>query len=555
MRALGLLVGTAFRADRRGLLMSLCSPLAALAYPLLAYWLKVIVDGRTLLGVSGLLGTIVARWAVDYFCTAVQATLVERVGFVFENEVLRLCSELPDLRAFEDPEFQDQLELLRQGQGSLASSLEALFQAVAAIISTGSTVVLLAAVHPILLLFLLLALPAIPVAAAQQRWRAIGERESAAPMRLRRHLRGLLLSGAGEPRVFGWEREIARRHRVAAHSAARPVISAQRRVVAAAAGQELLFAAAFAGAVGYMLWAATHGRASAGDVVLTVVLCRQAQQTVLWPVNSVASLSGALPTAKRLLWLRKAVPHSVHAETPVAGEIALDRVSFSYPGAARPAIHDFSARLRTGSVVALVGENGSGKSTLVKLLCGLYRPSGGTITAEGAPLDRPRISAAFQDFVRFELRSGHAVGIGDLPLLDDEKAIERALDRAGSALPTDIQLGSQWPGGVDLSTGQWQQLALARAMMRRDPTLLVLDEPTASLDAQTEHALFERYIDAAAPDEILLLVSHRFSTVRSADLILVLDEGRLLESGTHDELIVSGGRYAELFALQANAYR
>jgi ATP-binding cassette subfamily B protein len=185
---------------------------------------------------------------------------------------------------------------------------------------------------------------------------------------------------------------------------------------------------------------------------------------------------------------------------------------------------------------------------------------------------RSRLAGAFQDFFRFEFRAGHTVGLGDVPRLDDEPAVVAAVDRAGAsdviarlASGFDTQLGPTWPSGVELSFGQWQKVALARGFMRDQPLLLVLDEPTAALDAETEHALFERYAAMAhgtgpgteKPDSgrITILVSHRFSTVRMADLIVVLDGARLVEVGTHDELMARGGQYSELYGIQAAAYR
>jgi ATP-binding cassette subfamily B protein len=178
---------------------------------------------------------------------------------------------------------------------------------------------------------------------------------------------------------------------------------------------------------------------------------------------------------------------------------------------------------------------------------------------------RSRLAGAFQDFFRFEFRARHTVGLGDVVRLDDQTAVAAAVDRAGAtdvvarfASGLDTQLGATWPDGVEPSFGQWQKLALARGFMRDQPLLLVLDEPTAALDAETEHALFERYAAAvrgAGSGRITVLVSHRFSTVRMADLIIVLDGSHLVESGTHDELIARRGPYAELYAIQAAAYR
>jgi ATP-binding cassette, subfamily B, bacterial len=207
----------------------------------------------------------------------------------------------------------------------------------------------------------------------------------------------------------------------------------------------------------------------------------------------------------------------------------------------------------------------------VKLLCGMYAPTEGRILLNGTdlaaidlPAYRQRLTAGFQDYVRFELAIRESVGVGDLPRMDDVAAVRGALTKANAGfaerLPEGVetQLGLSWQGGVDLSGGEWQKLALARAMLRTDPLLMVLDEPTAALDPQTEHALFEQVAAGAREarsGRVTLLISHRFSTVRMADRIIVLDKGRVVEQGSHDDLVVRNGLYAELYHLQAKAYQ
>jgi ATP-binding cassette subfamily B protein len=254
--------------------------------------------------------------------------------------------------------------------------------------------------------------------------------------------------------------------------------------------------------------------------------------------------------------------------------IRLDHVSFAYPGTSRVVLDDVSVTLPAGAVVAIVGENGAGKTTLVKLLAKMYEPSSGSILVDDTTLGRvrasewrERLAGAFQDFFRFEFRIRHTVGLGDMARMEDASAVLVAVDRAGAGdviagltLGLGTQLGPTWPGGVELSFGQWQKLALARGFMRDQPLLLILDEPTAALDAETEHALFERYAAAARGTgenggRITILVSHRFSTVRMADLIVVLDGARLVEVGTHAALMAKGGQYSELYHIQAAAYR
>jgi ATP-binding cassette, subfamily B, bacterial len=238
------------------------------------------------------------------------------------------------------------------------------------------------------------------------------------------------------------------------------------------------------------------------------------------------------------------------------------------------ALDGVSLEVLPAEIHALVGENGAGKSTLVKLLCRFYDPSLGRISVDGVDLARidpdswrGRIAAGFQDFVRFELLAQESVGVGDVPQLDDRRAVEAAIERAAAwdlleDLPAglDTPLGRTQRNGAELSGGQWQKLALARAMMRGRPLLLILDEPTSALDAHAEHELFERYAESAgavakATGGIAIFVSHRFSTVRMADLIVVMHDGRVEEFGTHPDLLAAGGRYADLFELQARAYR
>jgi ABC-type multidrug transport system fused ATPase/permease subunit len=240
-----------------------------------------------------------------------------------------------------------------------------------------------------------------------------------------------------------------------------------------------------------------------------------------------------------------------------------------------PVLRDVSLCLPAGAVVALVGENGAGKTTLVKLLARFYEADGGRITVDGVDLRRfdvddwrARLGAVYQDFCRFEFLAGETVGVGDLARLAERRTLEGARARAADVAATlpqglETQLGKAWDGGVDLSGGQWQKLALARGLMRGEPPghplLIAFDEPTAALDAHAEYALFESFAAAAhggrSRDTVTLLVSHRFSTVRMADHIVVLDQGRVKEQGSHEHLMRLGGTYAELYELRARAYR
>ncbi|MEQ4207264.1 ABC transporter ATP-binding protein [Actinopolymorpha sp. B9G3] len=588
-REISLLVRTAVRTDPWRSLGTTLEPLGALMYPLFGWFLGVLADGvldrdgaQLVAGSIGLLVTIGLRYVSSYVATGIRVRLSERVGFAFDREISRLSSELPGIEHHERGDYQDRIELLRQSQGVLGQSLNSLVTTTTALVGALGTGVVLLMLHPFILLLVLFALPAFPIASLQQRWHAAAEAESATPGRLARHLRGLAVDQAAAPelRVFGLQREVLGRMNSAWADARRPIHRAQVKETFTGGLRSLLFAVGFALAVGFVLWQASRGAARPGEVITAVIVCERVQNQVLGPAYSVAGLGRVLRAAGRLLWLQDYAAKvmaggtgTLPAPARLDEGIRFEHVSFRYPGTDTWILRDVSIHLPAGSVVALVGENGAGKTTLVKLLSRMYEPTEGRILVEGLDLARidlaqwrARLSAAFQDFARFELLARHAVGVGDLPRYDDAGAVHDALERAGASdvlerldNGADTQLGSSWPGGTDLSTGQWQKVALGRSSMRSEPLVLFLDEPTASLDAPTEHALFGRFSAASqagtAHGAITVLVSHRFSTVRSADLILVVDDARVSEWGSHDELMKRSGLYAELYTLQADAYR
>ena len=256
-------------------------------------------------------------------------------------------------------------------------------------------------------------------------------------------------------------------------------------------------------------------------------------------------------------------------EGPRPGDgIRFENVSFAYPGAETNAVQSIDLHIPPGSKLALVGENGSGKTTLIKLMTRLYTPTEGRVTLDGLDLQewdpeilRQRIGVIFQDFARYQFKVGENVGVGDVRAIDDEDRWEDAADK-GLAKPFidelpdryDTQLGRWFKGGRELSGGQWQKVALSRAFMRREADILVLDEPTAAMDAEAEVRIFDRFRDVTQ-DQIAVLISHRFSTVRMADYIIVLNGGRVIEQGSHEDLMKEDGVYAHLFSLQAAGYQ
>ena len=585
--AAALLARAAWRTDPWRCVGLLLEPLGQLRVPLFAWFLAVLTDAalrhderRVALAVAGIVATRVLWFAGNWTGAWIRNRLAEEVGLALDREIATLAAGLPGVEHHERADYQDRLELLRQQQGVLGTSLNILVYTANTVVTGVGTLVALALVTPWLLLLAVFALPAIPVAAAQQRRLRVAEERSAEPSRRARQLQALTVDrNAGmELRVFGLRREILARFRAAFRESRRYQLDARGRAALLDAAAELVFLAGLGGALLLMLARATRGQATAGEVVMAIYLGQQVMASVVEPVRGVAGLGETLRAAGRLLWLRgyAAAASSPRATGPAPDRlrdgIVFDRVSFHYPGTGRPVLRDVSFRIPAGAVIALVGENGAGKTTLVKLLCRMYEPTSGRILVDGVDLAeigvdawRARLSAAFQDFARFEMAARQAVGVGDLPRIDEAGAMETALARAGgdgvgAALPAggDTQLGARWDGGVDISTGQWQTLALGRALMRRDPLVVFFDEPTASLDARAEHALFERYAREAragsARGAVTVLVSHRFSTVRAADLILVVSDGGVAELGSHDELILRDGLYAELYHLQARAY-
>ncbi|GAA1146609.1 ABC transporter ATP-binding protein [Kribbella jejuensis] len=505
-----------------------------------------------------LIAPIGYRWAT--------VRMRERSSFVSERRILRLATNAPQVEHFERPEFLDRLQSLRRDAAGLGDSVTLPFIAPLVVAQLAVSTVLLANLRPVLALLPLIAIPALWLSRCAEQLRRRAELEAAPHRRLAEQLFTLSVSPAAaqEIHVASVSQELVAEHSRATKNANRITHTA-------------LFTSAVIGSIGWSLFPVAYAAAlllvlhdsaaTAGDVALAIALAG----AVIAAATRILDLAGSVlrirTTAEHYFWLSEQA-HREPGTEPVPHRlthgIELRNVTFSYGD--RPVLAGIDLHLEAGRTIAIVGENGAGKSTLVKLLTGMYRPQSGEILVDGvdlAALDltqyRQKLSAGFQDFVRYQLTVREAVAVGGLtePADRTTQAIAKAEATFVDTLPQglDTQLGSD---GVELSGGQWQKLAIARALVRPAPLLMILDEPSASLDPQTEAALFDRLATEAragrADGRITVLISHRFSTVRSADLIVVLENGRVTEQGTHEELLDRGGTYAELYGLQAGGY-
>jgi ATP-binding cassette, subfamily B, bacterial len=563
--------------------------LAALPDALLALWFKILADGlsagRRGLVTASLLGlgvSAVATWFLKVVSDRVQRRFRDRVTVALECHVASLQASVPTIEHHERPEYLDRIAVLRNQVFVLDHMYASIFSTCGWILRLGVTLALLVAIHPALALLAVFALPTVVASTWRPGVERTAEEQGAAANRLARHLFDLATTAAPgkEVRVTGIGPRLMTQRRAAWEEWYARVSRARTQSAIWLAAGWAVFGAAYVAAVAFVS-AGLH--ASAGDVVLVLAAGSRLSAYIGATIGEVGFIRGIwLDGSRRLAWLEDYVASRVQgADAPVPDRlvtgIQFEHVSFAYPGTGRLVLDDVNLEIAPGSVVAIVGENGAGKSTLVKLLCRMYQPTSGAILIDGVALSRmpasawrERLAGAFQDFCRFEFRMQHTVGLGDRPRIDDVPAVGVAVDRAGAGDVVEragaglaTQLGPTWPEGVDLSFGQWQKLALARGFMRDAPLLLVLDEPTAALDAETEHALFERFAAAArdvAPGaggngRITVLVSHRFSTARMADMIVVLDGARVTEVGSHEMLMAKHGQYSELYGIQAAAYR
>jgi ATP-binding cassette subfamily B protein len=488
-----------------------------------------------------------------------------------------------DLSHFEDPKFYDQLTRARREASSRPLGMVGdVLQLVQGVLTLVGYVGLLWTFSPLAVMVLLLA--ALPAAAGEVRFSraAFRLRNFRAPETRRLNYIEYILGSdehAKEVMVLGLGKVLLDRYRTVGESLYRDDRSLAIRRAFWGYLLSLLATLAFYGCYVVIVGLAVSGKISLGDMTLYVVAFRQGQQAFQSTLSSLGGIYEhdlymsnlfdflAIPTAQQ----RALTAQSTLPSEPQRRGIEFEQVSFRYPGETRYALRNVSLSIPAGQSLALVGHNGAGKTTFIKLLCGLYQPTEGRILLDGKDLQelppdevRRRIGVVFQDFGQYQFSVRDNVAFGSIQHFDDKPRVERALDRGGAdefvrGFPEgmDALLGRWFHKGVELSGGQWQRIALARAFMREEADILVLDEPTAALDAEAEHKIFERFRELTQ-GRTAILISHRFPTVRMADRIVVLeggpDGGHIAEQGTHSELVSQGGRYAGLFKLQAAGY-
>ncbi|MBM3753725.1 MAG: ABC transporter ATP-binding protein [Acidobacteria bacterium] len=479
-----------------------------------------------------------------------------------------------DLASFEDPVFYDRLERARRQSAArlgMLSQIAGLLQSILTLLSVSAVIVSFSWWFlPILIVAL------VPVFWGETRFAMLAysllyrwtpERRELDYLRLL----GASVSTAKEVKLFGLGDFLVRRTEAlfARYYAENRRLAVQKAVTSAALN--VLPVAGYYGAYAVILYRTASGELTLGDLTFLTgafVRSRNALENVFSTLTNVSEQALFVQDLFAFFESKPTIEGpGLFAPRPIQSGFVFENVTFGYLNAAEPVLRDVSFRIEPGERIALIGENGAGKTTLIKLITRLYDPTAGRVLLDGVDLReydarslRSEIGVIFQDYVKYDMLLKENIGVGRIESLDD---FERVVEAAEKSLASEVagqlpkqyeaMLGRRFEGGADLSMGQWQKIALARAYMR-DAQVLVLDEPTSSLDARAEFEVFERFAELTR-GKMAILISHRFSTVRMADRILVLGGGRIEEAGTHEELLARRGRYAELFELQAAGYR
>jgi ATP-binding cassette subfamily B protein len=557
--------------------------------PLAALWItKLIIDGIVLAVSShqpvkpllwwlvaaefaiAIFGSILGR-TIDYL----DALLADKYTRHISIQVMKHAAEL-DLMAYEDPVFYDRLERARVQATDRLGMIQSIGRLVQQVITAASLSVSILLFSPWLLLLLIAGI--LPAFLGESHFAFLGYAKNFRQTPVRRELDYLRVLGgsreaAKELKLFGLKDFLIGRFTRLSDQIYRENVDLARRRLIAGSFLSVIGTAGYYSAYVYVIWRTVTGSLSIGTLTFLTGAIVQASGNIQQIFSSLSSIADqALFLTDLLAFFEmqptiRSKPHALPAPRPIVRGFEFRNVSFRYPGTSRLVLNSLDLHLRAGERVALIGKNGEGKTTLVKLMTRLYDPVEGQVLLDGVDLREynledlyREIGVIFQDFMRYEMTARDNIAVGRIDEINNLLLLKTAADKSMAdevieRLPGDYEqmLGRRFESGVDLSGGEWQKIALARAYLR-DAQVLILDEPTAALDARSEFEVFQRFAELTA-GKSALFISHRFSTVRMADRIVVLENGRIAEDGNHETLLNLGGRYAEMFEMQAASYR
>ena len=515
---------------------------------------------------TGILGR-----AIDYL----DALLAGRYMHHVSVRVMEHAASL-DLLAYEDPAFYDRLERARVQATDRLYMIQAMGRLIQQVITTITLSVQIMLFSPWLLLMLVVGV--LPAFAGETHFAFLGYAKNFRQTPVRRQLDYLRILGgskeaAKELRLFGLKNFLTTRFKTLSTKVYEEDVDLARRKAVAGSLLSVIGTAGYYTAYVFAVWKTVAGVFSLGTLTLLANAIREASSNLQQTFSTLSTIADQALFLTDLIAFFEMTPtiaskpNALPAPRPIQRGFEFRNVSFRYPGSSRLILNGLNFYLRPGERVALIGENGEGKTTIVKLLTRLYDPFEGQVLLDGVDLREYNLEdlyreiwVIFQDFMRYEMTARENIAVGRIEQIDNLELIKQSAQKSMAddvvgKLPAGFNqmLGRRFEGGVDLSGGEWQKVALARAYLR-DAQVLILDEPTSALDARSEYEVFQRFAELTA-GKMALFISHRFSTVRMADRIVVLENGRIAEEGDHDALTQLGGRYAEMFELQAASYR